>query len=141
MSRLGLGLGLGIVLVLRLGLGLALGLQLGIGIGFRRNHSWSSTFTPRRNHSLYLSSLLVVRLPSKCGDVVLECDFVVRPALDVAKYRTFQRFHGEALEVVDAHHPVRISRKIALLGGHCRCPKYRNCSSDNTTVLSQHSDA
>jgi len=41
-------LGLGLVLVLRLGLGL----QLGIGIGFRRNHSWSSTFTPRRNHSL-----------------------------------------------------------------------------------------
>ena len=43
-----LGLGLGLVLVLRLGLGLALGL----GMGFRRNHSWSSTFTPRRNHSL-----------------------------------------------------------------------------------------
>ena len=43
---------LGLVLVLRLGLGLALGLQLGIGIGFRRNHSWSSTFTPRHNHSL-----------------------------------------------------------------------------------------
>jgi len=35
-----------LVLVLRLGLGLALGLHLGIGIGFRRNHSWSSTFTP-----------------------------------------------------------------------------------------------
>ena len=49
-GRLGLGLGL----VLGLGLGLALGLQLGIGIGFRRNHSWSSTFTPRRNHSLCL---------------------------------------------------------------------------------------
>jgi len=47
-----LGLGLGLVLVLRQGLGLALGLQLRIGIGFRRNHSWSSTFTPRRNHSL-----------------------------------------------------------------------------------------
>jgi len=47
-GRLGLGLGL----VLRLGLGLVLGLQLGIGIGFRRNHSWSSTFTPRRKHSL-----------------------------------------------------------------------------------------
>jgi len=45
-----LGLGLALVLVLRLGLGL----QLGIGIGFRRNHSWSSTFTPRRNHSLCL---------------------------------------------------------------------------------------
>jgi len=45
-------LGLGLVLVLRLGLGLALGLQLGIGIGFRRNNSWSSTFTPKRNHSL-----------------------------------------------------------------------------------------
>ena len=45
-GRLGLGLGLG--------LGLALGLQLGIGIGFRRNHSWSSIFTPRRNHSLCL---------------------------------------------------------------------------------------
>ena len=45
-------LGLGLVLVLRLGLGLVLWLQLGIGIGFRRNHSWSSTFTPRRNHSL-----------------------------------------------------------------------------------------
>ena len=53
--RRGVGrLGLGLVLVLRLGLGLALGLQLGIGIGFRRNHSWSSTFTPRRNHSLCL---------------------------------------------------------------------------------------
>ena len=49
-GRLGLGLGL----VLRLGLGLALWLQLGIGIGFRRNHSWSSTFTPRRNPSLCL---------------------------------------------------------------------------------------
>jgi len=47
-------LGLGLVLVLRLGLGLALGLQFGIGIGFRRNHSWSSTFTPRHNHSLCL---------------------------------------------------------------------------------------
>jgi len=43
-GRLGLGLGLG--------LGLALGLQLGIGIGFRRNHSWSSIFMPKRNHSL-----------------------------------------------------------------------------------------
>ena len=53
MGRLGLGLGL--VLVLRQGLGLALGLQLRIGIGFRRNHSWSSTFTPRRNHSLCLT--------------------------------------------------------------------------------------
>ena len=56
-GRLGLGLGLGLGLVLRLGLGLAIGLQLGIGIGFRRNHSsdsWSSTFTPRRNHSLCL---------------------------------------------------------------------------------------
>jgi len=49
-GRLGLGLGLG----LGLWLGLALGLQLGIGIGFRRNHSWSSVFTPRRNHSLCL---------------------------------------------------------------------------------------
>ena len=39
-------------LELELGLGLALGLQLGIGIGFRRNHSWSSIFTPRCNHSL-----------------------------------------------------------------------------------------
>jgi len=39
---------------LGLGLGLALGLQLGIGIGFRRNHSWSSIFTPRHNHSLCL---------------------------------------------------------------------------------------
>jgi len=46
-DRLGFGLGLGLVLVLRLGLGLVLGLQLGIGIRFRRNHSWSSTFTPR----------------------------------------------------------------------------------------------
>ena len=54
-GRLGLGFGLGLGLVfLRLGLGLALGLQLWIGIGFRRNHSWSSTFTPRRNHSLCL---------------------------------------------------------------------------------------
>jgi len=34
---------------LGLGLGLALGLESGIGW---RNHSWSSTFTPRRNHSL-----------------------------------------------------------------------------------------
>jgi len=53
-GRLGLGLALGLGLVLRLGLGLALWLQLGIGIGFKRNHSWSSTFTPRRNHSLCL---------------------------------------------------------------------------------------
>jgi len=45
-GRLGLGLGLA--------LGLALGLQLGIGIGFRRNHSWSSIFMPRRNHNLCL---------------------------------------------------------------------------------------
>ena len=45
----------GVVGLLGLGLGLALGLQLGIGIGFRRNHSWSSIFTPRRNHSLCLS--------------------------------------------------------------------------------------
>jgi len=52
-----LGLGLGLVLVLRQGLGLALGLQLRIGIGFRRNHSWSSTFTPRRNHSLCLDRI------------------------------------------------------------------------------------
>ena len=44
----------GVVGRLGLGLGLALGLQLGIEIGFRRNHSWSSTFTPRRNHSLCL---------------------------------------------------------------------------------------
>ena len=41
----------GVVGRLGLGLGLALGLQLGIRIGFRRNHSWSSIFTPRRNHS------------------------------------------------------------------------------------------
>ena len=56
MDRLGLGLGLGLGLVLGLALGLALGLQLGIGIGigFRRNHNWSSIFTPRRNHSLCL---------------------------------------------------------------------------------------
>jgi len=27
---------------------------VGIRIGFRRNHSWWSTFTPRRNHSLCL---------------------------------------------------------------------------------------
>jgi len=39
---------------LGLGLGLALGLQLGMGIGFRRNHSWSSIFMPRRNYSLCL---------------------------------------------------------------------------------------
>ena len=44
----------GVVGRLGLGLGLGLGLQLGIGIGFRRNHSWSSIFTPRRNHSLCL---------------------------------------------------------------------------------------
>jgi len=43
---------LGLELVLGLGLELALWLQLGIGIGFRCNHSWSSTFTPRRNNSL-----------------------------------------------------------------------------------------
>jgi len=41
-------------------LGLGLGLQLGIGIGFRRNHSWSSTFTPRHNHSLCLEGLGVL---------------------------------------------------------------------------------
>ena len=55
-------LGLGLVLVLQLGLGLALGLQLGIGIGFRRNHSWSSTFTPRRNHSLCLYISLLTQV-------------------------------------------------------------------------------
>ena len=68
MGRLGLGLGL--VLVLRLGLGLALWLQLGIGIGFRRNHSWSSTFTPRRNHSLCQFFLLCpgLRVPLHCVD-------------------------------------------------------------------------
>jgi len=55
-GRLGLGL------VLGLGLGLALGLQLGIEIGFRRNHSWSSTFTPRRNHSLCLSENIALRM-------------------------------------------------------------------------------
>ena len=49
-------LGLGLVLVLRLGLGL----QLGIGIAFRRNHSWSSIFTPRRNHSLCLFYFITV---------------------------------------------------------------------------------
>ena len=38
-----------------LGLGLGIGLQLGLGIAFRSNHSWSSTFMPRRNHSLCLS--------------------------------------------------------------------------------------
>ena len=51
-DRLGFGLGL----VLGLGLGLALGLQLGIGIGFRRNHSWSSTFTPRRRLGVTIAS-------------------------------------------------------------------------------------
>ena len=67
MGRLGLGLGLGLVLVLLQGLGLALGLQLRIGIGFTRNHSWSSTFTPRRNHSLcqrflnFVISALILR--------------------------------------------------------------------------------
>ena len=30
-------------------------LQLGIGIEFRHNHSWSSIFKPRRNHSLCLN--------------------------------------------------------------------------------------
>ena len=58
MGRLGLGLGL--VLVLRQGLGLALRLQLRIAILFRRNHSWSSTFTPRRNHSLCLLYYCVI---------------------------------------------------------------------------------
>ena len=62
-SRLGLGLGL--VLALRQGLGLALGLQLRIGIGFRRNHSWSSTFTPRRNHSLCLNYIKGVYFESR----------------------------------------------------------------------------
>ena len=75
MGRLGLGLGLGLVLVLRLGLGLALGLQSGIGIGFRRNHSWSSTFTPMRNHSLcqfnYLRQLNVY-LPCYHGNENLQ---------------------------------------------------------------------
>jgi len=70
-GRLGLGLGLGLVLVLRLGLGLALWLQLGIGIGFRRNHSWSSIFTPRRNHSLCLSFILLL-LPHRMN-LVLSC--------------------------------------------------------------------
>jgi len=70
-------LGLGLVLVLRQGLGLALGLQLGIGIGFRRNHSWSSTFTPRRNHSLCLRSNVYERL---CNMNKLWCKSTTNPA-------------------------------------------------------------
>ena len=72
---LGLGLGLGLVLVLRQGLGLALGLQLRIGIGFRRNHSWSSTFSPRRNHSLCLHKKVILN----CGQLAdLSSDIVGR---------------------------------------------------------------
>ena len=57
-----------IVLVLRLGLGLALWLQLGIGIGFRRNHSWSSTFTPRCNLPiLYIVCLKVYPCKVSCA--------------------------------------------------------------------------
>jgi len=44
-----------------------LGLQLGIGIGFRRNHSWSSIFTPRRNHSLCLILLYLTWYLTWCG--------------------------------------------------------------------------
>ena len=65
-------LGLGLVLVLRLGLGL----RLGIGIGFRRNHSWSSTFTPRRNHSL--CQPFKKMLPSRHGGRI--CSLQGRPA-------------------------------------------------------------
>ena len=61
------------MLGLGLGLGLALGLQLGIWIGFRRNHSWSSTFTPRRNHSLCLV-FITVRLSA---DVLLLFCFII----------------------------------------------------------------
>jgi len=61
--------------VLRLGLGLALWLQLGIGIGFRRNHSWSSTFTPRRNHSQ--SNPHFNGWPVAVPDVVTSVDIVL----------------------------------------------------------------
>ena len=77
-------LGLGLVLVLRLGLELALGLQLWIGIGFRRNHSWSSTFTPRRNHSLCLlntpltdhdnENLYSAKMVEKNKSKIIKCD-------------------------------------------------------------------
>ena len=60
-------LGLVLVLWLGLGLGLALWLQLGIGIGFRCNHSWSSTFTPRHNHSLCLSLIVSFQNALKLG--------------------------------------------------------------------------
>ena len=81
MGRLGLGLGLGLVLVLRQGLGLAIGLQLRIGIGFRRNHSWSSTFTPRRNHSLCLTRNVIVSHRVVVGEtriVIVEAEAVHR---------------------------------------------------------------
>jgi len=78
-GRLELGLGSG------LGLGLALGLQLGRGIGFGRNHSWWSTFTPRRNHSLCLSEkrawpgthdhLNFGGLNADCSNMVADTDF------------------------------------------------------------------
>ena len=65
-------LGLGLVLVLRLGLGLALGLQLGIGIGFRRSHRWSSTFTPRRNHSLCQQLNVVIQMHNGDKDFLVQ---------------------------------------------------------------------
>jgi len=71
---LGLGLGSG------LGLGLALGLQLGIGIGFRRNHSWSSIFTHRRNHSLCLN----IRPCFICKYHELDCNYYL-------KYKKFSK--------------------------------------------------
>jgi len=46
-------------------LGLGLGLQLGTGIGFRCNHSWSSIFTPRRNHSSRIRFLRFFENPKK----------------------------------------------------------------------------
>ena len=91
-------LGLGLVLVLRQGLGLVLGLQLRIGIGFRRNHSWSSTFTPRRNHSLclfvmlrssvFLTSLHGLQLMS---NIVFTCLCVIVCEESIIEVRTVKR--------------------------------------------------
>ena len=85
-----------------LGLGIGLGLQLGIGIEFRRNHSWSSIFTPRRNHSLCLTLMHIMYFFCTCtisGELKcwyylliywIPCLFTFLPALHIlCKSRRF----------------------------------------------------
>ena len=61
-------------------LGLGLGIQLGIGMGFRHNHSWSSTFMPRCNHSLCLDYKLTKY--NAIAVMVIEFNITTRLRLD-----------------------------------------------------------